>query len=148
MNDVPSSCGSADRAVLFGLLHAAGEVEERLERSLEPFGLSLAKMGALHHLAGTPEGLPLGQLAERLSCVKSNVTQLVDRLEGDGLVRRSPDPGDRRSVLAVITQEGLSRFTAAAAAQARVEDEILAGLSAEERGRLAELLRGVAAAAV
>ena len=139
----PVSCGSSGRAVLFSLLHAAGVVEERLERSLEPFGLSLAKMGALHQLAGAPRGLALGQLAERLSCVKSNVTQLADRLEADGLVRRAPDPGDRRSVLAVITPEGRERFAAAAAAQERAEREMLAGVSDEECGRLAELLRAL-----
>src|SRR6478735_3002007 len=52
------------------------------------------------------ESLPLGQLAERLSCVKSNITQLVDRLEADGLVSRAPDPHDRRARLAVMTPAG------------------------------------------
>ena len=46
---------------------------------------SAHKLAALHHLTQAGESLPLGQLAERLSCVKSNVTQLVDRLEADGL---------------------------------------------------------------
>lgn len=147
MNDIgpPVGAGSGSRALLFALLHAAGRVEECLERSLEPFGLSLAKMGALHQLAGAAGGLPLGQLAERLSCVKSNVTQLVDRLEADGLVQRTPDPNDRRSVLAVLTTEGRARFEAAAEAQSQAEHEVLSGLRDDVRERLAELLRTVGA---
>jgi len=62
------------------LLHAGGIVEDRLEQVLAPSGLSLAKLGALAHLIRANEPLPLGQLAERIACVKSNVTQLVDSL--------------------------------------------------------------------
>jgi DNA-binding MarR family transcriptional regulator len=69
--------------LLFSVLHVAEHVQERLETALAPTGLSLAKLGALRHLAEADEPLPLGQLAERIACVKSNVTQLVDRLESD-----------------------------------------------------------------
>ena len=67
--------------LLSSVLHVAAEVQSRLEASLAPTGLSLAKLGALRHLAESNEPLPLGHLAERIACVKSNVTQLVDRLE-------------------------------------------------------------------
>jgi DNA-binding MarR family transcriptional regulator len=147
MNDTPTHCDGS-RAVLLALLHVGSRVEERLERSLEPWGLSLAKVGALHHLAGSREPIALGQLAERLSCVKSNVTQLVDRLEADGLARRTPDPGDRRSVLASITEEGRARFVAAARAQEQTEREILACLTADEQEIFQALLAKVRAAAI
>src|SRR3954470_16981310 len=88
---------------LFAVLHASSVLEGRLESRLSDVGLSLAKLSALHHLSEAGESLPLGQLAERLSCVKSNVTQLIDRLEADGLVSRTSDPNDRRSRLAVLT---------------------------------------------
>jgi DNA-binding MarR family transcriptional regulator len=146
MNETASSC-QGPRALLLALLHAGSRVEDRLERSLEPWGLSLAKMGALHHLAGAREPIALGQLADRLSCVKSNVTQLVDRLEADGLARRTPDPGDRRSVLASITDEGRARYHAAAGAQEVTEQEILACLAPEERESFQALLSKVLAAA-
>jgi len=61
-------------------------------------GLSLAKLAALHQLTAAGESIQLGQLAERLACVKSNVTQLVDRLEADGLVNRTAD--SQRSAIA------------------------------------------------
>lgn len=82
-----------------------------------PSGLSLAKFGVLAALVEAGEPLPLGQLAERIACVKSNVTQLVDRLEEDGLVRREPDPADRRVTRAAITEDGLARYRTAQAAR-------------------------------
>ncbi|MBI4410275.1 MAG: MarR family transcriptional regulator [Gemmatimonadetes bacterium] len=104
-------------------------------------GLSLAKMNVLGHLVDAGEPLPLGQLAERIQCVKSNVTQLVDRLEGDGLVRRVPDPHDRRSVFAAITDEGRKRYEAAGRARVRAEQELLQGLPEEARQQLSGLLQ-------
>ena len=56
--------------------------------------------------------LPLGQLATKLACVKSNATQLVDRLTAEKLVRRVPDPEDRRSILAELTTEGRQCYAA------------------------------------
>lgn len=88
------------------ILRVAHSIELRIEEDLAALGLSLAKMGALRALVGANEPLPLGALAERIGCVRSNVTQLVDRLEGDGLVRRVPDPGDRRVRRAELTEAG------------------------------------------
>ncbi|MDQ3522287.1 MAG: MarR family transcriptional regulator, partial [Gemmatimonadota bacterium] len=119
---------------------AAAYIASRIERRLEPTGLSLPKLQMLSHLVDAGEPLPLGQLAERSACAKSNVTQLVDRLEADGLVRREPDPDDRRSVRAVITEEGLRAYEAAARAQSEVEAELLASLSPDEQQHLAALL--------
>lgn len=131
-------CGQISLALR--ILHTGSGVGDRIERSLEPVGLSLAKMGVLRHLVAAGESLPLGQLAERLSCVRSNVTQLVDRLEADGLVKRVPDPSDRRSVLATLTEEGRRAYEAGAQAQAAAESDLLSGLSDEEQAQLAELL--------
>src|SRR6266498_752964 len=100
-----------ERTGLFAVLHASGVLESRVEARLGEVGLSLAKLAALHHLSRAGESLPLGQLAERLSCVKSNVTQLIDRLEADGLVSRAGDPNDRRSRLAVLTDAGKQAYT-------------------------------------
>src|SRR3954465_3831792 len=95
-----------ERTGLFAVLHASSVLESRIETRLADVGLSLAKLAALHRLSEAGGALPLGQLAARLSCVKSNVTQLVDRLEADGLVNRTADPNDRRSRLAVLTDAG------------------------------------------
>lgn len=120
----------------FAVLHAARVIEERLEAALGKVSLSMAKQGALTQLALAGEPLTLSQLATRLSCVRSNMTQLVDRLEADGLVKRLDDPSDRRSVRAELTALGRERQHAGARAMARVQSEFAAGLSNDDRSAL------------
>src|SRR6476469_1837498 len=105
----------------FALLHAAQAVTDQLEGALNEHGLSMAKMSALSKLAEAGEPLTLSDLAARLSCVRSNITQLVDRLEGDGLVRRVNDSTDRRSVRAELTATGMEKQKAGAEAMIRVQ---------------------------
>ena len=82
---------------VLAVLRAAHAAEAEVESKLNEVHLSMAKLMALKALSEAGESLPLGQLAERLSCVKSNITQLVDRLEADGLVARKLDSKDRRT---------------------------------------------------
>ncbi|MGH9418581.1 MAG: MarR family winged helix-turn-helix transcriptional regulator, partial [Thermoanaerobaculia bacterium] len=96
------------------LLHAAQTVGDELESALNNLGLSMAKQSALTKLCEAGEPLTLSDLAARLSCVRSNITQLVDRLEADGLVRRVDDASDRRSVRAELTTSGLAKQKAGA----------------------------------
>jgi DNA-binding MarR family transcriptional regulator len=84
--------------------------------------------------------LPLGQLAERLACVKSNVTQLVDRLEIDGLVSRAPDPNDRRSRLAVLTDAGRRAWEQGRTLHEEAERELFGLLSPDEITTLSKIL--------
>jgi DNA-binding MarR family transcriptional regulator len=126
------------------VLHAASALEARVEEQLAEVGLSLPKLAALHQLSQAGDSLPLGQLAERLACVKSNVTQLVDRLEADGLVVRAADPNDRRSRLAVITESGKSAYERGIDIQQRAERDIFGGLSKEESSTLHVLLEKIA----
>lgn len=129
-----------ERTGLFAVLHASSVLEGRVEARLSDVGLSLAKLAALHHLTAAGESLPLGQLADRLACVKSNVTQLVDRLEADGLVNRTGDPNDRRSRLAVLTDAGRFAYTQGSEIQMQAERELFGVLTAEETDKLHELL--------
>src|SRR5256885_10732156 len=125
---------------LFAVLQASSVLESRVEARLADVGLSLAKLAALHRLTEAGESLPLGQLAERLACVKSNVTQLVDRLEADGLVNRTADPNDRRSRLAVLTDAGRSAYRKGSEIQMQTERELFGGLTKEESEVLHHLL--------
>ena len=101
----PAAPPGSDPIVL-SVLGTAHALEARLEAALGRVGLSLAKLGLLQHLAAAGGPLALRELAERQCCVRSNITQLVDRLEKDGLVRRRSDPDDRRSVKAALTPAG------------------------------------------
>jgi DNA-binding MarR family transcriptional regulator len=126
---------------LVSLLHTAYAAQAEIETKLSVVGLSLAKLLALKTLADAGESLPLGQLAERLSCVKSNITQLVDRLEADGFVAREPDPDDRRTRLAVLTTAGRKACKKGTRLQQEAERELLTTLTRDEAHQLAALLK-------
>ena len=137
MNDLAPGALAKEVTVTLHLL------EGRLEAALEPLGLSLAKFGVLSTLVASKEPLPLRLLAEQCACVRSNITQLVDRLEADKLVRRADDPKDRRSILAELTSEGRSRHASAQRALEAAEMEVFAPLPERQRKTLVELLRSL-----
>ena len=122
------------------LIHTGKVIEERLDDTLAAVGLSVAKWAAIHQLALAEEPLTLSQLADRLACVRSNATQLVDRLEADKLVRRAPDPEDRRSIRAQLTPEGRRRYQAGRDAVQLFARELLGRYAAKEQALLSELL--------
>ena len=127
-------------AMVFSLLETAQAVESRLEAAVSPLGLSLAKLGVLHPLAEAREPLPLSELAERQHCVRSNITQLVDRLEKDGLVRRRPDPDDHRGVLAALTPAGEQAYAKGMRALVEAQQAIMRALSAGDAKSLKSAL--------
>ena len=135
---------TAHRTGLFAVLHASSVLEGRVEAKLDDIGLSLAKLAALQRLTEANGSLPLGQLAERLSCVKSNVTQLVDRLEADGLVSRALDANDRRSRLAVLTEAGRKAYLRGSDILQTTEHELFATLTDTESAQLHALLAKIA----
>jgi DNA-binding MarR family transcriptional regulator len=128
---------------LAALLHTAYAAEGAVESKLNAIGLSLPKLVALKALSEAGESLPLSQLAERLSCVKSNITQLVDRLEADGLVARQPAPDDRRTRLAALTAAGRKACEEGLRVQQDAERSLLGRLTATEAQQLAALLAKV-----
>lgn len=132
---------AAPAAMAFQVLEAAREVEARLESALAGVGLSLAKFGVLARLVEAGEPLPLGCLAERCSCVRSNMTQLVDRLEAERLVERLQEPNDRRSILAALTETGRELYAEAARVLETADRELFAQLGEVERAALKLLLQ-------
>jgi DNA-binding MarR family transcriptional regulator len=131
---------ATERIGLFAVLHASSVLESRVEAKLADIGLSLAKLAALTRLTEAGDSLPLGQLADRLKCVKSNVTQLVDRLEADGLVSRAADATDRRSRLAVLTDAGRKAYVRGSDILQATERELFAALNRDESAQLHALL--------
>lgn len=131
---------TTDRTDLFTVLHASSVLESKVEARLGEVGLSLAKLAALRRLTEAGGSLPLGQLAERLACVKSNVTQLVDRLEADGLVSRAADATDRRSRLAVVTDAGRNAYGRGSDVLQKAEHELFGPLNDDESAQLHALL--------
>jgi DNA-binding MarR family transcriptional regulator len=79
----------------------------RLNAALKPWELTFPRYEALLLLHYSRRGsLPLGKIGDRLQVHRASVTNVIDRLEGQGLVTRIQHESDRRAVLAEITQEG------------------------------------------
>jgi DNA-binding MarR family transcriptional regulator len=121
---------------MFSLLHAAQGLEGRLEEAFGSVGLSTARYGVLDQLVAAGEPLALSELAARLSCVRSNMTQLVDRLEADGLVRRVDHPDDRRCIRAELTPQGRERQARGAELLQSVQAWFASALPEPERAAL------------
>lgn len=138
--DEAARVGATRPPRLLSLVRAASEVEERLEASMSTLGLSMGKFSLLGKLAASKEPLPLSHLADGVGCVRSNVTQLVDRLEADGLVTRVSHPTDRRSIRAALTPAGRDRYRQAARAVDRTERELVAQWQDADRSAFARVV--------
>lgn len=122
------------------LLDAARRIECRLEVALADVGLSIAKYQALDVLVTAGKPTRLSALAGSLDCVRSNVTQLADRLESDGLIQRVASPDDRRAVHAVVTALGSKRHAAGALAIRTLQSELAARVAPADRASFHRVL--------
>jgi DNA-binding MarR family transcriptional regulator len=90
---------------------------------------------------GPPFQLTPGALLRATLVTSGTMTNRIDRLAAADLVRREPDPSDKRGVLVTLTARGQERVDAALADLLRRERALLAGLTAEQRQHLADLMR-------
>ena len=111
------------------------------------YGLTFARYEALVLLAFSRQGrLPMSKIGQRLMVHPTSVTNIVQRLVGQGLVERGPNPEDGRGMLASITP--LGREVMEAATKDLVASGFgLAALTADEHEQLFALLRKVRVAA-
>jgi DNA-binding MarR family transcriptional regulator len=90
---------------------------------------------------GPPFQLTPGALLRATLVTSGTMTNRIDRLAAAGLVRREPDPRDKRGVLVILTGRGQQRVDGALADLLHRERALLAGLDTAEREHLAELMR-------
>ena len=132
-----------DDPIAIALIHAAHRVEARLEEALAGVGLSIAKFETLSILVSQDRPISLSELAAKLVCVRSNVTQLVDRLETEGLVKRADDPSDRRAVRAEVTALGRKRQAAGTPVVNAVLQDVANKLAAVDSQKLKRALDAI-----
>lgn len=107
---------AAGMAAVTSIMRAQQIVLARVEDVLRPHGLSFARYEVLMLLSFSRNGsLPLARLGERLQVHPASVTNVVDRLVGQGLVVRAAHPTDRRTTLAELTDAGRTLALAATA---------------------------------
>jgi DNA-binding MarR family transcriptional regulator len=93
--------------VLFALRAVAQRVNDRANEWLAPLGLTVGKYNYLTALGSAPDhGLTLNDIAALIHTKSATVTQMIAALEHDGLVKRSNNPLDGRSTIAILTAAG------------------------------------------
>lgn len=121
---------------------------DRVERAYAPFGIGRGEFDVLATLrrAGEPHTLSPSQLSATLMLTTGGMTGRLDKLERAGLVRRVPDPADRRALRAQLTAKGRGLVDEAVEAGLAEQSAALDQLPAQQRTQLAGLLRALLAA--
>ncbi len=123
------------------ILRLTRTVEARLREHLrQAHGTTLPRFDVMAALYRRREPISMSELSRLLLVSNGNATAVVDRLEKEGLVRRTPSPADRRTVLVGLTPEGLAAFEAMAAAHEAALDRLLEGLTADDMDALKDIL--------
>ena len=131
----------AAMAATTSIMRAQQIILARTDEALRAFDLTFARYEALVLLYFSRQGaLPLGKMGDRLMLHPTSVTNIIDRLEDQGLVRRVPHPTDRRTTLAEITDDG--RAVVEKATEAATSATLgMGGLTDRELDQLTKLLR-------
>ncbi|MBO2447066.1 MarR family transcriptional regulator [Actinomadura barringtoniae] len=126
------------------LVDLFGKTARRLRRDqmerLAPLGLTPSLARALRAIVRAEAPLRMTDLATRLGVVPRSATGLVDSLEEAGLVSRSPDPSNRRSILVSPTDKGRTMRTLMGQARREAAEDLFSALSPEQRESLRALL--------
>ena len=124
------------------LLKIGKATERRFEKALKPSGLTPRHLGVLFEVQARPTSQQA--LIETIGVDPSKLVGLLNDLEADGLIVRKRDPEDRRRHIVEVSAKGSARLEDAKKVAATVEEELLAGLDADQRAELLVLLAQVA----
>jgi MarR family transcriptional regulator for hemolysin len=104
----------------------------RLDQRLRPLGLSQAKWQVLLHLNRAKDDLTQKALSTRLGIEGPSLVRLLDRMEADGWVKRRVAPADRRAKTIHSTAKAADTIREIKRVAAKLRDELLSGISAQE----------------
>jgi DNA-binding MarR family transcriptional regulator len=106
----------------------------------ETFGVPHLVMTTLAVIDGSPEPLTPSEIADRLVVPAASMTSLLDTLEAQGWVQRTPNPADRRSVLVQITDEGRATVDRLLPGIRAIEVDVMSVLTPAERKSMLAML--------
>ncbi len=123
-------CRNARLKMWIRLLGVTRAAESQLREFLRVHhDTTLPRFDVMAALYRRREGVTMSELSRMLLVSNGNATTVVDRLERDGLVRRTPSDSDRRTVFVALTPEGLTSFEGVAADHERAVARVFATLS-------------------
>lgn len=120
----------------------AAHLSRGMEKTFAVHGLNGASFDVLATLrrSGPPYALSPGDLLETMMITSGTMTNRIDQLEKAGLVARSHNPEDRRSVIISLTDKGFATIDATVTAHVATQARLVAALSPEERAMLNAVL--------
>lgn len=133
--------GGSEEAAFLELLRTTDMLSRGLVQVLKGKDLSATQYNVLRILRGAPEGLPCGEIGNRMITRDPDITRLLDRLEKRALIARSRETQDRRMVMARITPAGLRVLSQLDRPIDAVHRQQMGHLGRERLQALTELLR-------
>jgi DNA-binding MarR family transcriptional regulator len=128
---------AGDETLAEAFWSVARRLRDTSQETLAPWDITPAHLRALRVLRRHGV-MRLSELSDRLHIAPRSATEVVDALESRGLVRRRPDPGDRRATLVEVTDDGASVLDAVRGTEA---ERVFGRLSQTDRAHLARILR-------
>jgi MarR family transcriptional regulator, organic hydroperoxide resistance regulator len=135
----PGSC--PEEVTHLEMLRTMEVLSHRFAQVLKTEDLSSTQYNVLRILRGAPEGLPCGEIGNRMVTRDSDITRLLDRLEKRGLISRCRESKDRRTVWTRITPEALELLARLDEPMRAAHLERLGHLGTKRLKLLADLLR-------
>jgi DNA-binding MarR family transcriptional regulator len=123
------------------LMRTTEALSHRFAQVMKNEDLTATQYNVLRILRGAPEGLPCGEISNRMVTRDSDITRLLDRLEKRSLISRCRESKDRRTVMASISPEGLELLARLDEPIRTAHRELLGHLGTERLNLLADLLR-------
>lgn len=137
----PRRAACPEEAAFLDLLRTTDQQMRGLVRVLKSEELSPTQYNVLRILRGAAQGLPCGEIGNRMITRDPDITRLLDRLEKRGLISRCRDSRDRRTVLTRITPEGVKILARLEEPVQEMHRKQLGELGRERLKTLRELLR-------
>jgi DNA-binding MarR family transcriptional regulator len=139
-NNYPQS-GLLEESAFLELLRTTDMLSRRSASVLKTEDLTSTQYNVLRILRGAPEGLPCGEIGNRMITRDPDITRLLDRMEKRALISRCREVKDRRLVTARITEEGLERLARLDKPVREALRKLLGHLGQERLRTLMQLLR-------
>ncbi len=132
---------SLEQEVFLNLQRTADALSRRVAEALKPFEISPTQFNVLRILRGAGEdGLPCGEIGQRMITHDPDITRLLDRLEKRGLIERCRGSKDRRVITAQISKQGLQLLATFEEQESHLERDMLGHLGDRKLKELCRLL--------
>lgn len=135
----PGSC--PEEVTHLEMMRTTEALSHKFAQVMKTAELTSAQYNVLRILRGAPEGLPCGEISNRMVTRDSDITRLLDRLEKRALISRCRESKNRRTVMTRITKEGLELLAQLDEPIRTAHRELLGHLGTERLNLLADLLR-------